>query len=225
MSVLPDVLEDIVGSYVDRPTYQTLIEYDPLVHTRKKLCETDLKDIPERDIYLFSEAYKLSKEYVKTYHSSLYINPMDYIGIFIELLQFYGVSNLSILLEKQYTKEFKGEETILSYVQDRISNETTNKSDLIITAANNFWKDLSKKQKKLFDEVLPSSEFLESQIIARISVAIENLTETENNFYPMTNSIEYINEILKIVKQNLEEESEEENDEEENKEDYYGEEN
>jgi NACalpha-BTF3-like transcription factor len=235
---LPDVLENIVGEFSDRPTYKKSIQYNQNVHTRKNLCNNDLKDIPEDDIYLFAEAYKLSKEYVILKHPNILISPMDYIGIFIELLQFYGIIDLKDLLEKKITS-IEGTDTISGYILNRIDKETTYKINLGNSAARNFWDSLSKLQKYQFSMAIngdtkgidyDSIEYKnghsdeEYNILNAIERSIENIKNRDPNFFPMTNIMEYYSVILEDIireeqrsKEEEEKEREEESDEEEEK--------
>ena len=83
-------LENIVGYYVDRNTFQKLNKLNPLVYSVKKIINTEFENMSFDDIFLYSNAYKLALEWMIKYkEKSKNLHITSIIGTFIAVLEVY----------------------------------------------------------------------------------------------------------------------------------------
>jgi hypothetical protein len=120
-------LENIVGYYVDRNTFQKLNKLNPLVYSVKKIINTEFENMSFDDIFLYSNAYKLALEWMIKYkEKSKNLHITSIIGTFIAVLEVYPNLTLKDIetgkCDININNNPKTYNNVNDYIQTRVNN-------------------------------------------------------------------------------------------------------
>jgi hypothetical protein len=225
--LIPD-LSNVVGSYTDNKTYQTLMENDPKTFTKQKLVKNITEEIPMDELILFSKAYNYAKQWIesrkemneKMSETSDYetIKPIQLVNIFIKYIKMFGdfndVTDIDELSNMMYSQK---EQRIYkeACVEENIEHEAFSiEADIIESIdvdkfmSKYITKDFRDKYEKLLNRKyqLPEEYDMDYEFKLNLRNSISVLMNTDPNFHPLRNIDNYGNKLLEFILINLEEE-------------------